>query len=135
MNNQTEINETINTIKTITPDEIKEIKEVKEKERKETIEKKPKKRLTKKEQMEEKKKELLLKAKRINANELLKSTNEDIIQPIQSQHQLIEPNGTSKSKNQLSSLAYSYQQNEDQLKQKNASYSLKKKTAKQKYGW
>ena len=91
--------------------------------------------MTKKEINEQKKKEALLKAKRINATELIKPTNEDIIQPQQQIQQLLEPNGTSKSKNQLSSLAFSYQQNEQQIKQKNSSYSLQKKTAKQKYGW
>ena len=96
-------------------------------------EKKPKK--SKKELRMEK---ILANAKEVNASEILKESDKDQLKPkfvSNLKTKFYEPNGIAKSKHNINSLAYDLQQNEQRLEQQRVNYSLKKKDARDKYGW
>ncbi|ELP90806.1 hypothetical protein EIN_026850 [Entamoeba invadens IP1] len=88
---------------------------------------------------EQRLKKLSEKAVTVNAADALKQNEEDMIKekPFVSsmQTKFYEPNGLSKSKNQLSALAYDVQQHEKELAEKKAVNSAKMQKTRDKYGW
>ncbi|EKE36994.1 hypothetical protein ENUP19_0085G0062 [Entamoeba nuttalli] len=100
----------------------------------------PKKRLTAKEKRANKILKMMEGAKEVNALDLVKKSEEELLKQKPEfisnlQTKFYEPNGISKSKNQLSALAFNLQENEERIEEQKITYSLKKKSGREKYGW